>query len=102
MEVVVSLSAPPEASKPSSTYETTYVYTGLGRVDTHRKKVILWKRVGDRNFLTELDAPDILPRAYYTEHVRVSVYSEQPRIWKEERCPVDVYFFKQVQQVLTA
>ena len=76
------------------------MYTGFGRVDTYRKKVILWKRLNDRNFLTEADAPNVLPRAYHTEHVRVSVYSEQPRVWKEERSPTDVYFFKQVQHVL--
>lgn len=83
---------------PGSTYETVYMYTGFGWVDTTRKKLVVWKREGDRNIIHEMPAPDVLPCSYHSEHVRVTVYSEKPRVWKEERAPGEVYFFRQLTQ----
>jgi hypothetical protein len=84
---------------PSSTYETQYVYTGFGKIDVVRKKGMIWKRYPDnKNFMFEVDVPNVLPRCYHTEHVRVTVYSENPRVWKEEHALGETYFFKQVTQ----
>lgn len=83
-----------------STYETVYVYTGLAKVDTVRKKVYVLTRDGDKHILTMRDlTEDILSRAYHAERVRVTVYSETPRVWKEEHSPNEIYFFKQLRHV---
>lgn len=96
MEVEVARQVPPQCP-PGSTYETRYIYTGFGWVDVVRKKVMVWKRdVHGRNIIFEMDAPDVLPRAYHTEHVRVTVFSESPRVWKEEHGQGEIYFFRQM------
>lgn len=85
--------------QPGSTYDTQYVYTGFGRVDISRKKLMVWKRNKDgTERIVEMDAPDVLPQSYHTEHVRVTVYSDNPRVWKEEHANNVVYFFKQLVQ----
>ena len=101
MEVEVALKMPIQLS-PLSTYETKYVYTGFGKYDTERKKLIVMKKKDGKIFITETDyTPHVISRGYYTELVRVTVYSENPKIWKEELSPSEVYFFKQVKQPVT-
>lgn len=37
----------------------------------------------------------VFPRVYHVELVSVTVYSQSPRIWKEELSPDEIYFFEQ-------
>lgn len=46
--------------------------------------------------------PHVISRGFHVEPVRVTVYSENPRVWKEELSPVEIYFFKQVKQTESA
>jgi hypothetical protein len=80
-----------------STYETRYIYTGFSRYDTEKKTIGRFvEKPNGRLMYYELPCTDtVFSRAYHTELVRVTVYSEKPRIWKEEVSPHEVYFFQQ-------
>ena len=80
-----------------STYETRYIYTGMSRYDTEKK--LLSKFVEENGKVYCYISPytdTLLSRGYHTEHVRITVYSESPRIWAEEVSPHEVYFFQEV------
>lgn len=82
------------------TYETRYIYTGFSRYDTEKKiSTRIVEQPNGRWILYETPCEDtVFSRGYYTELVRVTVYSQSPRIWKEELSPHDVYFFTQQDQ----
>ena len=81
-----------------------YVYTGYGKFDTERNMLMTMERLPNGHLLmkeTRHD-PQVISRAFHSEMVRVTVYSENPRMWKEEISPVEIYFFKQVKQAAIA
>jgi hypothetical protein len=91
----------PEAyrTKKPRVYETRFVYTGMSHYDTERKVSVRIEVKNDKWIVHERPCPDtVFSRGYHTELVRVSVYSEQPRVWVEELSPHDLYFFAEVQQ----
>lgn len=72
------------------------IATGMSRYDVHANRVSSIRQQGDR--LVYMEVPytgTILSRGYATELVRVSVYSESPKVWAEELSPEVVYFFVQ-------
>jgi hypothetical protein len=96
MKVILSPIVPPEfASQKGTTYETRYLYTGFGRYNEYEKtlEVIQVENDGTYTFFSRPHAPDVLSRVYHTETVTLTLYSESPRIWKEEVGP-DVFFFR--------
>jgi hypothetical protein len=99
MEVYITRSVPEEyTKKPSTTYETNYMYTGYSRYDTVRKVLAQIVEEDGRFLYTEFPCTDsVFSRVYAVEHVRVSVYSESPRVWKEELSPGEVFFYQQRQ-----
>ena len=103
MEVQLVSELPPEyKTQKGKTYETKYIYTGLRRYDTERKT--LAHITGTPEGLIRIEetpcATEVFSRAYHTELVRVTVYSETPRVWKEELSPHEIYYF--VQQLTQA
>ena len=90
--------------KQGQTYETLYIYTGYGKYDTERKVLMTMERLPNGNLRMKeaVYDPKVISRAFHSEMVRVTVYSENPRMWKEEISPVEIYFFKQVKQDLIA
>ena len=102
MKVQVTMS-PPTNTKPLETYETTFVYTGLSRLDTKKKKIVQIQP-GDENHLLIQEVPwegTILSRSYHTENVRVTVYSTKPHAWSETLDPRTTYFFSEVPSVIS-
>lgn len=87
-------------TKAGKTYDTRFVYTGLSRVDAEAR-VLSRLKVGPDNkiWYSESEFPRgcVIPRAYHTEHARVTVFSQSPRIWKEELPGGLVYFFREQQ-----
>ena len=72
------------------------IATGLCRYNVHEKTVSSFHQTGST--LTYHEVPytgTILSRGYATELVRVSVYSESPRVWAEELSPDVTHFFMQ-------
>ena len=85
-------------SIPVRTYETTMIYVGFRfRYDTHKKTVSSMEKQPDGT-VTFTEAPtdiDVFARGYSSEQVRVTIYSESPRIWVEETSPYDFFTFVQ-------
>jgi hypothetical protein len=70
---------------PLRTYETAYLYVGFGRYDTERKTLTKITVHSNTEWdMTEVPfAAHIFPRSYHAEMVRVTIYSESPRVWSE-------------------
>lgn len=103
MDVQMMTALPAEyKSQKGKTYETKYIYTGLRRYDTQRKTLshITQTKPGILHIDETPCTNTVFSRAYHTELVRVTVYSESPRVWKEELSPHETYFF--VQQLTQA
>lgn len=82
--------------RPLRTYETQIIATGMSRYDVHANMISSFRQQGDRILYTEVPyTGTILSRGYATELVRVSVYSDSPKVWAEELTPELVYFFVQ-------
>ena len=86
-------------TKPIHTYETRMMYISAKyRYDTHKKTISSFEKEADGS-ITFSETPsttDVFARAYASEHVRVTVYSESPRVWMEEISPNDFVVFVQV------
>lgn len=98
MEIKLLPNLPYNYSKPIRTYETRFVYVGFSKYDAQRKILSKMEEKEGKIYLTEYtNVPNVFPRAYHTEMVRVNVYSESPRVWSEEVSPFEVYFFQEQQ-----
>ena len=97
MEVKQLLTLPQSLTSKPRTYETRYLYTGFGKYDTHRNMVVRMETMSNGNLLIREAEykPHAISRVYHTEHVRVDIYQESPRIWSETLSPYEVYFFQQ-------
>jgi hypothetical protein len=94
---VRQLSALPPNLTSKRTYETRYLYTGFRKYDTERSMVISMEQLPNGMFRIHEAPykPQVISRVYHTEHVRVDVYQESPRIWSETLGPHEVYFFEE-------
>lgn len=98
MEIKLLPNLPYNYSKPIRTYETRFVYVGFSKYDAQRKILSKMEEKEGKIYLTEYtNVPNVFPRAYHTEMVRVNVYSESPRVWSEEVSPFEIYFFQEQQ-----
>lgn len=96
MEVKQLSTLPPNLIS-KRTYETRYLYTGFRKYDTERNMVISIEPLENGNFRIHESEykPHAISRVYHTEHVRIDVYQEKPRIWSETLSPYEVYYFQQ-------
>ena len=98
MEVIVTREVP-TGLRPIRSYETKYIYTGFSRYDTEAKVISTIKITKDgKTLYSEQNYSGSLSRSYYTELIRVTIYSEKPKVWSEELSPHEVYFFQQTPQ----
>ena len=83
--------------KPVRTYETQFLSIGFRRYDVVQKRVSAFRRSPDGSIDYEEQDFDgsVLARSYATEHARVIVYSESPRVWVEELSPHERFVFVQ-------
>jgi hypothetical protein len=97
LEVTNGMNAAWLTCKPIGTYETTYLYTGLGRIDTHAQKIQTLECLESGHiYFKERDFDGgVVSRVYTTERVRITEYSRVPRVWKEELSPTEIYFYRQ-------
>lgn len=92
------LSEPPAVlPRPLSTYETKYIYTGIGWFNSAKKTLCkLVERDGATFYYEATWDGSVLSRGYHTELVRVTTYKENPRLWKEETSPHQQHFFEEI------
>lgn len=91
-------------SKAGKSYDTKFLYVGFSRYDTEKKilsKIV--KRSDGKIRYTEGICGTTFSRGYHTELVRITTYSESPRVWSEELSPECIYYFVQqpIQAVVT-
>lgn len=99
MEIKLLPNLPYNYSKPIKSYETRFVYIGFSKYDAERKVLSNMTEKEGKIYLTEYtEVPNVFPRAYHTELVRVTIYSESPRVWSEELSPFEIYFFQEQQK----
>jgi hypothetical protein len=78
------------------TYETRLLSTGLSRYDVEQKTLSTLRLENGRLLYSERPyAGRVFSRVYSAEYVRVTVYSDSPKIWSEELAPGEVHFFQQ-------
>jgi hypothetical protein len=95
MKVAISTTLPAEwkKTKPIHSYDTHFLYTGVERYDTATKTLSSFTSDGE---YTQRPCTDTsFSSSYANEAVRVTIYSESPRVWSEELSPHDVFFFTQ-------
>ncbi len=95
IELLSSLPREWQSKKPLRTYETRFVSIGFRRYDVAQKRLSAFQRATDGTVDYEEQPFDgsVLARAYATEHVRVTVYSDSPRVWVEEVSPENQFVF---------
>ena len=96
MKIQISKTKP--TKQPIREYETRFLYVGFKyRYDTHTKMLSSIEKHSDGS-ITYSETPStsqVFSRGYSTEQVRVSVYSDSPRVWCEEVSPTDYFVFLQ-------
>jgi hypothetical protein len=86
MEVTITDTIPSEYTKTAGkTYETQYLYTGFGRINVYERTLEVFQKHEDKTtFFSRPYDPKVVSRVYHTELVRITLYSESPRVWAEE------------------
>jgi len=100
MEITLTNGVPPawRARRPLRECETRLLYTGFSRYDVERK-VLSTISVTPEGKLLYTERPHegrVFSRVYASEHVRMIVYSDSPKVWAEEIGPYETHFFQQV------
>jgi len=98
MKITISRDKP--TTKPIREYETNILYVGRSRYNTHTKTIstLVKHPEGDITYEEFPSETDVFSRVYSSEHVRVIVYSESPKVWCEETAPNEYYVFTEVAQ----
>jgi hypothetical protein len=86
-------------TKPVQTYETRMMYIGFKyRYNTQKKTLSSIEKHPDGS-ITFVEIPsstEVFARAYASENVRVTLYSDSPRVWVEETSPYDLVVFREI------
>ena len=95
MKVAISTTLPAawKKTKPLNSYDTHFLYIGVERYDVATKTLSSFTSEGDYTQTPCVDTT--FSSSYAKEAVRVTIYSESPRVWSEELSPHDVFFFVQ-------
>lgn len=88
-------------TKPLRTYETRIMYIGFRRYNIEQKTISTITRTEDGlvHYEERPFESAVFSRGYACEQVRVTVYSDSPRVWVEALSPYDrTVFVQQPQQ----
>lgn len=98
MELKITPNAPAWASQPGTSYETRFLYTGNGRIDTQAKLYQVFQ-LGPPITLHERPFPGgVVSRSYSVEYATITEYSKTPRRWKEET-PAATQYFEELRRI---
>jgi hypothetical protein len=97
MELRITPDPPTWSNAKGTTYETKFVYTGSGRIDTHSKTYQVFQ-LGPPIMLFERPFEGgVVSRVYSAEFATVTEYSKTPRRWKEET-PESTQYFEELRR----
>lgn len=93
MKITISRDKP--TTKPICEYETRILYVGRCRYDTHTKTIstLVKHSEGDITYNEFPSDIDVFSQVYSSEHVRMIVYSNSPKVWCEETAPNEYVVF---------
>lgn len=92
MELNILESTPTWANQSGQSYETTFIYTGMGRVNTQTQTYQAFQHNSTFLLFERPFKSGVISRAYSTELATVTEYSKKPRRWKEETVNGTFYF----------
>jgi hypothetical protein len=95
MELSVTPNPPEWASQQGISYETRFLYTGLGRINTHAKTFQTFQTGPPLLFFERPFTGGVVSRVYSAEYVTVTEFSKSPRRWKEE-APDSTHYFAEI------
>lgn len=95
----IELFTPTSPLTPVETYDTTFVYTGLSRIDSAKREVSQIRILENGRWHMETSAWEgsALSRSYATERVTVQIYSTTPWIWSERTSPHKIDYFREIE-----
>ena len=98
MELKITPDAPTWATQSGTSYETRFLYTGNGRINTQAKLYQVFQ-LGPPITLHERPFPGgVVSRSYSVEYATVTEYSKSPRKWKEET-PTATQYFEELRRI---
>jgi hypothetical protein len=92
MELRITADPPEWAAGPGTSYETKFVYTGSGRIDTHSKTYQVFQLDPPLTLFERPFVGGVVSRVYFAEFATVTEYSKSPRKWKEDTPDATQYF----------
>ena len=99
MEVQILSKLPNEWAnkKPIERYDTQFLYVGFSRYDTVKKTLsnIIRNPDGKAMYTEKPHGDKCLAKCYVSEFATVTIYSLNPRVWKEDVGVDDQTFFVQ-------
>lgn len=95
MKIQITQSKP--TTQPIREYDTRFIYVGFKyRYDTHTKMLSSIEKQKDTLVYSEIPTNvHVFSRGYFSETVRVIVYSDSPKVWCEELSSTDYFVFAQ-------
>ena len=98
MELRITPDPPAWAAQPGTSYETKFLYTGNGRVDTHTQTYQVFQLGPPITLFERPFKGGVISRVYSTEIATVTEYSKTPRRWKEET-PTGIQYFEELRRI---
>ena len=81
-----------------TTYDTKFLYTGNGRIDTHKQTYQVFQMGPPITLFERPFKGGVVSRVYSTELATVTEYSKTPRKWKEET-PMSTQYFEELRRI---
>jgi hypothetical protein len=97
MELKITLSPPSWANDKGTTYETKFLYTGNGRIDTTAKRYQVFHSGSPMTLVERPFTSGVVSRCYAAELATITEYSKTPRRWKEDT-PASVQYFEELRR----
>ena len=97
MELRITPDPPAWATAKGTTYETKFVYTGSGRIDTHAKTYQVFQLGPPITLFERPFEGGVVSRVYSAEFATITEYSKTPRKWKEET-PESTQYFEELRR----
>jgi hypothetical protein len=97
MELKITADPPTWATGRGITYDTKFVYTGSGRIDTQSKTYQVFQLGPPITLFERPFEGGVVSRVYSAEFATITEYSKSPRRWKEET-PENTQYFEELRR----
>lgn len=95
MELKISREKPAWADGVGHSYDTTFLYTGRGRINMHMR---MYETFEGMHMFERPFTGGVVSRVYDAEAVSITEYSKSPRRWKEDT-PTGTWYYSQLRRI---